>query len=110
MDIAILNEKIVIQKSEVHVDEIGNHISSWSNYYKCSATISSESPKEETSAGAIWDESKIDFTIRWCKLSNEVSSIGFRVVFREKLYDILGVDHLNFKKKAIKLHCKKVER
>lgn len=110
MKISLLNEKITFQKSEVVVDEIGNHVSKYMDYYTCFATISAESPKEESTAGGIYDESRIDFTIRYCKKAMALTSKGYRVVFRDSLYDIEGIDHMNFKKKAIKIHAKRVER
>lgn len=108
MNIALLNEKILIQKSEVSSDTIGNRISTWKDYFSCYASISYESPKEETAAGVTWDESMIDFTVRWCKETAAISSKGFRVVFRDVMYGIEGVDHMNYKKKAIKLHCRRL--
>jgi SPP1 family predicted phage head-tail adaptor len=97
----------MIQKSEVSSDAIGNRLSTWINYFSCYATVSYESPKEETAAGATWDESMIDFTVRWCKETAVLSSKGYRVVFRDAVYSIEGIDHMNYKKKAIKLHCRR---
>jgi SPP1 family predicted phage head-tail adaptor len=108
MKISLLNERIMIQKSEVSSDAIGNRVSTWNDYFSCYAGVSSESPKEETAAGATWDESMIDFTIRWCKETAAISSKGYRVVFRDVIYSIEGVDHMNYKKKAIKLHCRRL--
>lgn len=110
MKISLLNERIELQKSSVEVDNIGNHKNVWSKYYSCYATISSESPKEETSSGAIWDESKIDFTIRYSKEVSVLSSIGYRVICQDDIYEIEGIDHMNYRKKSIKLHCRRVER
>ena len=88
MKIELLNVRIQIQRNTVVVDKYGNHKNEWSPYYSCSATISSESPKEETDAGLIVDDSKIE----------------------DELYDILGVDHMNYKRKAVKLLCQKARR
>ena len=110
MKISLLNERIELQKSKVEVDEIGNHKNVWSKFYSCYATIGSESPQEETSSGAIWDESKIDFTIRYSKEVSVLSSIGYRVIFQDDIYEIEGIDHMNYRKKSLKLHCKRCER
>lgn len=110
MDIALMNVKISVQKNTVVTDEIGNHKNTWLDYYSCHATVSAESPKENTSAGVVVDDGKLDFTIRWCRCLDEMNITGYRVVFREEMYNILGIDHLNFKKKAMKLHCQKVRR
>lgn len=110
MKVALLNERIRLEKNTVIVDAIGNHKNKWEAYYSCFATISSESPKEETATGAMWDESKIDFTIRYSKEVAELSSLHYRVIFRGAIYEIQGIDHMNYKKKALKLHCKRCDR
>ena len=110
MNIALLNERIRIEKNSVEVDNIGNHKSVWSPYYSCYATISGESPFEQTNSGAVWDESKVDFTIRFSKEVVALSSLDFRVIFRDSIYEIEGIDHMNYKKKSIKLHCKRCDR
>lgn len=107
MKIDLLNVRISITKNDVIVDAIGNHKNSWSDYYSCYATVSSEAGKEQTDAGMIVDDSKIDFTIRWCRLAAAITSTGYRVEFNGELYDILAVNHMNFKKKSIKLSCQK---
>ena len=110
MKISLLNERILIEKSKVRPDSIGNRKNIWIPYFSCWATISSESPMEQTSSGVVWDESKIDFSIRYCRELSKLTSTGFRVLFHDCIYEILGIDHMNYKKKSIKLHCRRVER
>ena len=110
MKVSLLNERITIEKSKIEVDKIGNHKNVWSKYYSCHATISSESPQEQTSSGAIWDESKIDFTIRYSKEVSILSSTCYRVIFQNDIYEIEGIDHMNYRKKSLNLHCKWCER
>lgn len=110
MNIELLNVRINIMKNETLVDAIGNHKNTWNEYYSCYATVSAEAGKEETDAGLVVDDSKIDFTIRYCKKAAAITSTAFRVIFCGELYDILAVDHMNFKRKCIKLSCQKVRR
>ena len=110
MKIGLLNTQIVITKNEVSADAIGNHKNAWKPYYSCRATVSAEGGKEMTEAGMVVDDSTIDFTIRWCAQSTAITSTGYRVQFRDELYDILSVDHMSFKRKGVKLHCRKVRR
>lgn len=110
MNIELLNVRIYIQKNEVISDSIGNRKNTWKDYYTCYATVSGEAGKEETDAGIIVDNSKIDFTIRWCKKASLLDSTHYRVEFNNELYDINAVDHTNFKRKCIKLSCQKVRR
>lgn len=110
MNIGLLNTPISITKNEVAVDAIGNHRNAWVPYYHCHATVSSEAGKENTDAGLVIDSSKIDFTIRWCKKAATINSTHYRVEFDGELYDIKAIDHMNFKRKCIKLSCEKVRR
>lgn len=110
MNIGLLNTSISITKNEVAVDAIGNHKNAWVPYYHCHATVSSEAGKENTDAGLVIDSSKIDFTIRWCKKAAAIDSTHYRVEFNSELYDIKAIDHMNFKRKCIKLSCEKVRR
>ena len=101
MNIELLNVRIYIQKNEVISDAIGNRKNAWKDYYTCYATVSAEAGKESTDAGLVVDDSKIDFTIRYCKKAAALTSTGYRVQFESELYDILAVDHMNFKRKCI---------
>jgi SPP1 family predicted phage head-tail adaptor len=109
LNIALLSEQILLQKAGISSDDAGNRVSSWKDYFSCYATVSAESPIEETSAGATWDESTVDFTLRWCSEVEALTSKEYRVIFRGEAYNIEGIDHMNYKKKAIKLHCRREE-
>ena len=104
MNIELLNVRIFITKNEVSVDAIGNHKTSWAPYYSCYATVSAEAGKENTDAGMIVDN------IRWCRKAAALDSTHYRVEFNDTLYDITAIDHMNYKKKCIKLSCQKVRR
>ena len=110
MDIALLNQKITIQKNTVVVDDIGNHVSKWDDFYSCYATISGESPNESTSVGTVVDNTKADFTVRWGRAVSEITADNFRILYAGEIYNILGIDHQNFKKKSVKFKCQKVRR
>lgn len=110
MDISLLNQKITVQKNTVTVDEIGNHLNTWEDFYSCHATVSGESPSESTAAGMVVDNTKADFTVRWCKSVSQITSDGFRILYGDEIYNILGIDHMNFKKKSVKFKCQKVRR
>lgn len=110
MDVALLNQQILVQKNEVTVDAIGNHLNQWMDFYSCYATISGESPNESTSAGAVVDNTKADFTVRWCRAVSEITADNFRILYAGEIYNILGIDHQNFKKKSVKFKCQKVRR
>ena len=113
MEVSLLNVKITFQKNAVEVDGIGNHKNTWADYYPCHATVSGEAGRqtgEADVAGMVADESDISFTVRYCKKASVIDSTGYRVVFDGGIYDILAIDHMNYKKKCLKFKCRKVGR
>lgn len=110
MDVALLNVKIVFQKNEVVVDAIGNHKNQWADYYSCHATVSGEGGSEKAVSGLIVEDSEISFTVRFCSKTATVTEDGFRISFNGELYNIVSIDHMNYKKKALKFKCEKVRR
>ena len=110
MKIELLNVKIEIQKNSVVTDQYANRKNAWTPFYTCNATVSAESPKEDSEAGLIIDGSKADFTVRYCKAAAAVTSTEYRILFNGQLYNILGVDHMSYKRRSIKYLCQKVDR
>lgn len=110
MKVALLNKRINVQKHTTVTDEIGNHLNTWSTFYICHATISGETDIETEEAGTTVDDTKADFTLRWCAASLVITPTEYRVVMDGQIYDILSVDHMNFKHKSVKLHCRKARR
>ena len=113
MEVSLLNVRIAFQKNDVAVDGIGNHKNTWADYYFCHATVSGEAGKqtsETDAAGTVADESDVSFTVRWCRKASVIDSTRYRVVFGGELYDILAIDHMNYKKKCIKFKCRKARR
>ncbi|MCW6681313.1 phage head closure protein [Aerococcaceae bacterium NML160702] len=110
MQVNLLNERISLLKMKLVTDEIGNHTNEWREIYSCFATISHESPQESTDHGVVYDDSKIDFTIRYSSEVASIQSTNYRVKFKGDFYSILGIDHMNYQKKCLKLHCQRIER
>ena len=113
MDIGLLNEKVTFQKNTVITDSIGNHKNVWEDFYTCHAAIGGEgmaSSKEKEEAGTIVEGVCMTVTIRHCQKASEIGSTTHRIVFRDEIYDITNVDHMNFRKKCLKFSCRKVRR
>ena len=107
MDIALLNVKITVQKNETVVDTIGNHKNTWTDYHTCFATVSGEGGSEKSVAGLIVDDLDISFTVRYCKALTDIDSTKCRILFQGSVYNIVSIDHMNFKKKCLKFKCEK---
>lgn len=110
MKVSLLNEKILFQKSAYVLDAIGNRKNDWEDYYSCFSTIGEEGGKEKSEAGQTVDGTIITFTVRYCNQLADIMSTGFRILFRGEIYNILSVDHMNYKKKSLKFRCEKARR
>lgn len=110
MDIKLLNVKITIEKNEVVSDEIGNRRNAWKECYSCFATVGGEGGGETAATGLTVDTSDISFSIRYCKAASFINNTEYRVMFNGEIYNILSIDHMNYKKKSLKLKCQKVRR
>ena len=100
-----LNERITIEKSTVVTDKVGNHRNTWEEYFTCFAYASTYQAQEEE--GEVTAEQKsVVFTVRWCSETRNLTSTGYRIRFRDQLYNIESVDPMNYQKKILKIHCR----
>ena len=110
MDVAALNVRVTFQVNETVTDKYGNHKNTWTDYYSCYATISGENGKEQAVVGETVENTDMNITVRYCTETAAITSTKYRVMFADEIYDILAVDHLNYKKNALKFRCRKVRR
>lgn len=110
MEIALLNVKVTFQKNEIVTDNIGNHKNVWVDCYTCHATVGGESGSEQVAAGTTVENADISFTVRFCKATDVVTTTEYRIFFRGDIYNILSIDHMNYKHKSIKFRCQKERR
>lgn len=112
MNIAALRVRITIQKNETVVDENANHKSAWTDYFTCwaTATASGKSAEETNEAGTTQEADRLDFTVRYSSETAAVDSKHFRVVLGDRIYNILGIDDMGFRRTCRKLNTILVTR
>ena len=110
MNVSAMNVRVMIQKNEIQADRFGNHKPTWTDYYSCFATIGGENGKEQAVVGETVENTDLNVTVRYCKMLEAVTSTGYRILFQNEIYNILVVDHLNLKKKALKFRCRRERR
>ena len=105
-----MNERITIQRNETVTDRYGNHKSTWTDYYRCWATPSTQTGQEGEEAAYTQEEDRLDFTVRYCTETAAVTSKQYRILLGERIYNIVHVDDMGFKRNSRKLHTELVER
>ncbi len=107
MNIGLLNERIEIQKATVVTDDIGNRRSTWEPYFECACTVGGESGKEVAAVAQVVEQVDVTFTVRSCTLTEAVTAGYFRINFHGDTYNIIAVDHMNYKHECLKFRCRK---
>ena len=111
MNIAGMRVRITFQKSRTVIDEVGNHLSTWQEYYACWATaLNGSLPETGEEAGHTVEKRVLDFTVRYCSEIAGVTPKEYRIVVGDKIYKILAIDEMGFKKVSRKFHTELVER
>ena len=107
--IARRNERITFQKNSITVDRYKNHVQEWADYFSCYAYPNTYTTQEGGDA-VTSEERSITFHVRYCSELAEVTSTGYRIVFRGEKYNIISVDMMNYQKQEIRFSCRKEKR
>lgn len=112
MYIAGMRAKILFQKHIVKADSIGNRLNEWENFYSCWASVktSGRAANENENAAQTIQQSRLDFTVRYCEKVSEITSTEYRIFFNGRIYDIEAVDVMKFEKKCLKFTAVLVNR
>lgn len=110
MDIARLNVKVEIQRRENASDGIDNRRTRWETVHACHAAASESGAQREAEGADVADDTEIAFTVRWCRAIAGIDNTSWRVIFEGRAYDITGIDHMGFRRRSVKLLCKRSDR
>ena len=103
MEISRLNVRITFQKNTVMTDEIGNHVSTWEDYFTCYATASNKNlPKEDEAAALMRETHNMYLTVRWCCELKNVTPGDYRIKLGDRIYNIVSVDDMAFRHHSLK--------
>lgn len=94
MNIAGLDKRVVIQKHSVIVDQIGNHINEWINFYTCWSGVknSRRAAVEEQGEARTRHVQRLEFTVRACPAIADITPTEYRIHFNGRIYNIEAVD------------------
>lgn len=110
MNIAAMNERITFQKHIVNTDDIGNRINTWSDYFSCWASVNASklNVSEKNEAAQTLEQERLDFTVRRCSQTSVITPAGYRIIFRERIYNIDSADSV--KKQSLKFSASLARR
>lgn len=99
MKAGLLNQRITIQKSVTSVDAACNHVSQWTDYFRCWAQVrnSSRVADETNNAGTTQERSRLDILVRWCGKTAAVNTKEYRILVGNDIYNIVSIDEQSFR-------------
>ena len=100
-----MRDKIIIEKSTAGKDKNGNHVLSWTEFFKCYAYVNNLSGKEYWAAAEVNAENEIFFIIRYCSEIKGIDTEHYRIKFRGKPYNITFIDNIQYADKNIKIRA-----
>ena len=68
------------------------------------------SSKEEQVARTTVEDFSMTVSICYCQKAAAIDSTHFRVMLLGEIYNIVNIDHMNFRKKSLKFTCRKERR
>ena len=112
MNISGLRVRITIQRNETVTDRYGNHRSAWTDYFTCWATVvtSGLSSSEKETVGHTVEADRLDFTVRYSSETAAVNTKQYRILLGDRIYNILSIDEMGFRRNSRKIHTELVER
>jgi len=94
MEIGNMNQRISILENHTKIDSIGNHLNVWEEISSCWAEVrvkNLQSSSEKTTAGVTRDIRTIIFTVRQSPSLAYINSTTHKILFRNKIYNIISV-------------------
>ena len=90
----VRRRKIVLQKKGLVENEIGDLIEDWADWKTLRAERSDLYGRDFYVAAAVGQEQTVIFTVKYVDFLDEVNTVGYRLKYEGKVYDIKQVDHL----------------
>ena len=94
MEIGNMNQRILILENHTKIDSIGNHLNVWEEISSCWAEVrvrNLQSSSEKTTAGVTREIRTIIFTVRQSPSLAYINSTTHKILFRNKIYNIISV-------------------
>lgn len=83
---------ITFQKKSTIIDNEGNEVETWNDYYKCRAYVNGQYKiSSETYGGDVRRENATDtilFAVRYCKKVTEINPYDYQIVFNNREYEL----------------------
>lgn len=105
MDSGAYRNLVTIQKYVEGFDDIGNPSNEWRRYAQAYAYANGLSGREYWEAANVQQENTVEFVFRWKPFFDIMNTKQYRLVFRDRIYNINMIDNIQFRNKTVKIRA-----
>ena len=91
------NQKITIQQKINTTDNDGYETTTWNDFKTLWCKANGVSNKEFFTNMSEKNEDIITFSVRYSDSLNVVDTLNYRILFHQKIYDIVSIDNFEFR-------------
>lgn len=102
-----LKERIIIQKRTTTKVK-GVPIDQWDTFYSCWCGVNSLYGTELYKALEIQQENVLNFTVRYTKTLDKLNTKEYRIMWGNRVFNIVATDYYSFSKEKITIKAKEV--
>lgn len=103
MEIVSLDNRITFQKKSLEFDELHRQTEEWSDFFTCWCNIKLVSSNENEQKGVNKLTETYSFVVRKMKELNKINSLEYRIIFNNKVFDIIEIDTFSRDKKYLRI-------
>lgn len=107
MNIDNFNNRITIEKRTITKVK-GVQTEVWNTFYSCYCSINSLFGTELYKALEIQQENVLNFTVRYTKTLENLNTKEYRIVWKDRNFNIIATDYFGFSKEKITIKAKEV--
>lgn len=99
----VLRHIIEIEKKTVSEDDIGNQLETWNQWGIFWVEANGLYGTEYYAASSVNEENTVEISLKYCIDLDDLNTIEYRVIFKNKTYDIKNIDHVKYQNNWVKL-------
>lgn len=103
MNAGAYRELVTVQQLTKTKDADGFTVEEWVDYYQNYAYVNKLSGKEFWAAAETASQSTVVFEFRYHDPLENVDSKNYRIVFRNRIFNITNVDNVQFRNETVKI-------
>lgn len=105
LHVAEMQEHIKFEQAVVTKDKVGNHANTWEPYYECHGSVTMR-VAESAEAGTTRESCSITIIVRACKAVWQLGSTTHRVVYRNRIWNISGINTMKYlNRECVQIEC-----